>query len=151
MEIKDGEIFEVPYIAGEIKLFNDLAKESYAKFLTYDSKSVAASMNAVLRSGGKYWVLWDEDKFAGVCMGMIVPNFYNHDQTIAECIFVGVIPEHQRTRWGLKMMRKFEEWGKEQGADFLCFGGYDKKYIRNMKRNGFEQVDVKLMKRLENG
>ena len=148
MEIKDGDIFEVPFVAGEMQIFNELAKDAYAKFLTFDAKSVSASMNMVLKIGGKFWVLWDDEKFAGVCMGMINPNFYNNAQKIAECIFVGVLPEYQKTQWGLKMMRTFEAWAEEEGADFICYGGYDKKYIRNMKRHGFEQIDVKLMKRI---
>lgn len=150
-EIKDGDIFDLPLVTNEMKVFNELAKIAYAKFLTYDAKSVSASMTSVIQAGGKFWVLWNGDDFAGVCMGMISHSFWDSSQTVAECLFVGVLPEHQKTRWGTKLEKKFEEWAHEQKADFVCYGGYDKNFIRAKKRKGFEQINVQLMKRLSDG
>jgi len=145
-EIKDGDIFDLPLIAREARIFNELAQDAYGKFMSYDDKSVVKSITSVIYNGGKFWVLWNKDEFAGVCLGGIVPNFYNHAEMIANCMFVAVLPQYQRTQWGSKLMKEFEAWAKEKGAKSICYGGYDKKFIRTMKRKGFTQTEVKLMK-----
>ena len=148
-EIREGDIFDLPLIVERAKIFNELAKDAYGKFMSYDPRSVTKGITSVVKNGGKYWVLWKDDDFAGICLGGIVPNFYNHSEMIANCWFVAVLPEYQRTQWGTKLMKKFEAWAKEEGAQSVCYGGYDKKFVRTMKRKGFIQTEVKLMKDIQ--
>lgn len=148
MEIKDGDLFDLPLIVEEARIFNELAKDAYGKFLSYDPKSVSTGITSIVRNGGKYWVLWDEDDFAGICLGGVIPNFYNHAEKIANCLFIAVMPKYQRTRWGSKLMDKFDAWAKETGAQSVCYGGYDKKFVRMMKRKGFIQTEIKMMKEI---
>ncbi len=147
-EIKEGNIADLPMIVGKAKIFNELAKDGYGQFLTYDLKSVSLSITGVVAGGGKFWVLWRNDEFAGILLGHIQPNFYNHSQLIAACIFIAVLPEYQRTQWGTKLKKKFEDWGKEQGASFVGYGGYDKNFVRTMKRKGYTPIETMLMKEM---
>ena len=147
-EIREGNIADLPLIVEKAKIFNELAKDGYGKFLTYDPLSVSENIAKVVGAGGKYWVLWKDDEFAGIVMGMVTPNFFNSAQNIANCLFVAVLPEFQKTRWGSKLMNKFEEWGKESGADFIAYTGYEKKFFRSVRRRGFVKTETRLMKRI---
>ena len=148
LEIKEGNIADLPLIVGKAKIFNELAKDGYGKFLSYDPVSVSSSITSVVTNGGKYWVLWKGNEFAGILLGSLQPNFYNHAELCAGCIFIAVLPEYQRTQWGTKLREKFEAWGKEQGAQCVGYGGYDKNFIRTMKRKGFTVIETMLMKEL---
>lgn len=148
IEIREGSVADIPLIVDRAQVFNDLAKDGYGKFMTYDAKSVGENLASVLLRGAKMWVLWSDDEFAGIIMGTIVPNFYNHEQKVANCAFVAVHPDYQRSRWGAKLMGVFEAWAKESGAGHVMYTGYDPKWIRTMKRNGFHQTEVRFMKEL---
>ena len=148
MEIKEGNIADLPLIVNNVGVFFELAQDGFGQFLTLSPMDFADNIHRVVQAGGKYWVLWNEGEFAGIIMGGIARNFYDNSQTIASCLFVAVLPEYQRSQWGSKLMAKFEDWAMENGADFVAYNGYDPKFIRTMKRKGYKQIEVKLMKEL---
>ena len=147
MEIREATPSDISTIVKVGKYWHDIA--TYAEFQTYDEQALSEAIYEVIANGhGRMWVMWDDDKVVGMIMGHLAPNFFNSNQTMAVCAFVAVLPKYQRKKISKQLSMEFEEWGKGKGADTIVYSGYSKKFIDSMKRKGFKQVEVTLMKKV---
>jgi hypothetical protein len=144
-KIEKGDVGLVPFIVKE------LSGEMDSEYFEYNENDLSKSIMDVVRSGGQFWVAWDEDEFVGICLGMIYPSIFNHGQMIAECIFTDVMPKYNKSRCKFNLREKFESWAKENEASLILYGSHDPKDIKSLKRKGFKRVEIKLIKRVDNG
>jgi len=149
MIIEEATEFDTLAMVKAGKYFHD--KSDYGKFQSYDEKALSETLLKVIENPdvGKIWIGWDGNKLAGMVMGLLQPNFYNYHDVMAYCAFIAVLPKYNRTWLFKKLKTTFEDWAKESGADVVAYSGYSQKFIRALRKDGFEQVEVTMMKKLE--
>jgi len=145
MEIQEATELDINAIVKFGRYFHEIA--DYAKFQKYADQGFAKMLyDVIMNPNAKIWVAWDGNSLAGTIMGMIIPNFYDPSQIMADCGFVAVLPKYGRKHIGKKLRNAFEVWAKEMKADIKMYSGYNPKFITALKREGFIQTEVTLMK-----
>jgi len=148
MEILEATEFDIPAILTFGHYFHDIS--DYGKFQTYDHKGLKKNLFDVIQNpDASMWVAWDNNKLAGAIMGMLIPNFYDPSQIMAECGFLAVLPKYGSKHIGKKLRHLFEQWAVNSGASILMYSGYSRKFITALKREDFTQTEVTLMKKVE--
>lgn len=148
MEIRKAELEDVPLMAKMGRYFHDIS--SYGKLMAYDELRIQDNLIGIINSPNAILlVAWLKGEFAGMLAGVLVNNLYDPRELIAQCLFVAVLPDFQKKKVANKLMGEFEAWGLAKGATLLTHSGYSEKFIEAMKKRGYEQVEVVLMKRIE--
>ncbi|MFH0959647.1 MAG: GNAT family N-acetyltransferase [Pseudomonadota bacterium] len=148
MEIRRAEPGDLPLMAKMGRYFHEIS--TYGKLQGYDEIRVQESLLGGLDNPRTiFLVAWEEEKLAGLLLGCLNVNFYDPRETIAQCLFVAVFPEYQKKKVASKLMKEFETWAMDNKANIIIYSGYSQSFIHAMKKKGFEQVEVTLMKRLD--
>lgn len=149
MEIKVATGLDILAMVKAGKYFHEISE--YGKFQSYDEQALSETLLQVIGSNnvGKIWIAWDDNKLAGMVLGLLQPNFYDSNELMAYCAFVAVLPKYNRT-WAYKRLKtSFEDWAKKSKASIIAYSGYSQKFIRSLKKDGFEQVEITMMKKIE--
>lgn len=118
----------------------------YAKYGESEIKKIAS------QEKGQTFVAQHEGKLIGYISGSIKTEEYNlpHACLVAEIINVSVLPQYQSYGVGAKLVDKFTNWSKEQGAQISRVNSYikNKRAINFYEELGYNHIDITLEKKL---
>ena len=147
MEIRKAELGDLPVMAKHGRYFHDIS--SYGKLMGYDEIRIQDNLAGIMNSDvGLLLNAWDGDVLMGMLAAIIINNLYDPKEYVAQCFFVAVLPDFQKRKVSNALMVEFEKWSRANCADIVVYSGYSEKFINSMKRKGYIQVEVTLMKRL---
>ena len=121
----------------------------YARFLAYDEVGFQEMLMAMIeRESSCLLIAWEGDEMAGAIGGAVRKNFYDTNQLIGSCAFYVVFREHQAKGHSKALREAWEAWAVDRGADVIVYSPSNKTVIKMLERDGFEQIQVSLMKRV---
>lgn len=147
MEIRQAEIGDLPVMAKCGRYFHDIS--SYGKLMGYDEIRIQGNLLGLINSPISILLnAWEGDVLMGMLAGLVINNLYDPQELVGQCLFLAVLPDYQKKKVSNALMVEFDKWAIAQGAMMLTYSGYSEKFITSMKRRGYTQVEVTLMKRI---
>lgn len=120
-DVRVADVLDADYILKELEEFNDWFtsdvnlyedKEYAAKFLDVLIKDHLVMVAEKVNSKG-------DILYIGFIIGICGPHIYNPQLKTLTELFWWVNPAHRKTKAGLLLMKRFLQWGKENGFDWI--------------------------------
>lgn len=147
MEIRPAEISDVLVMAKCGRYFHDIS--SYGKIMGYDEIRIQGNLLGLINSPvAALLVAHEGDTLMGMLAGIVINSLYDPKEFVGQCFFVAVLPDFQKKKVSNALMAEFDKWAIAMGAVMLTYSGYSEKFISSMKKRGYTQVEVTLMKRV---
>lgn len=109
----------------------------------------ATHLIKTLTDQGGLFVAIKNDEVIGFIAGVVVEHFLSHD-TFACDIGVFVLPEHRGGTSFLRLVKTFEQWAKERGAQEIQLGVstgvHPEQTVRMYERLGYKMSSYGLIK-----
>lgn len=100
-------------------------------------------------------ILFINDSGTGLVGGYCTPYWMNMGKVFAQEMFWYVLKGHRGGTDGARLLKAFEDWAKEQKADYICMSStanLDPEGVGNvLKRRGYKPVDISYLKEIKNG
>jgi len=90
----------------------------YSRSVPFDEVSCADGIHRLMSAGAMIFVAEVDGEVAGAIIGLMSSLWCQPHVRIAAEMAWWVMPKY-RGIIGIRLMRKFEEWGKQQGAKFV--------------------------------
>jgi GNAT superfamily N-acetyltransferase len=147
--IRKFERADIPLMA---RLGRQYWESSNYKSLKYSIKK-CHTLGEIMLTDKRYFavVAEEESKITGMFMGYI-SDWPFGDEWIATDLLVYVDPAHRKGSTGLRMLKEFEQWAKEQGVNQLRPGtsvGNKKQLLSFYKRLGYKTVGYSFLKEIK--
>jgi len=139
IRIREATGFDVPWLLEQLREFADFYGTKRSLFPSDDA--VAHALITHLITQGKFFLAVDHasDKCVGFIAGLLGPSAYNPEITQLTELFWWVAPSRRGSSAGARLLNRFEEYGREVGADWLVMTLEAKSPVdpASLERRGF--------------
>lgn len=141
MEYRRGSESDIQPIC---KLGKEMHVESEFKDLHWNEEKVLKWLDMNVKSPNRFVLCaYDESTLAGVFIGSISEFYFGNDRLASDLLwYVGV--DYRGGRVGIRLLKEFEKWAREQNVDRIQVGVSSGMSIERtgalLERMGFNQI-----------